>query len=129
MSAVSLTAAKNPSVSTEPQFGKCRTGVRCTAAGVAAAKKLWPVKTAFNLGDRAGVGERAAEKWMQGPRQMSLGAVRELLETDNGYEILTAIMKDSNAQWWFELQCAKRRIELRRAMDKNQQEMRALGDD
>jgi len=129
MPLVSLVSAKNLSGSAEQRFGKSRTGVRCTAAIVAVAKKLWPVKTAFNLGDRAGVGERAAEKWMQGPRQMSLGAVRELLETDNGYEILTAIMKDSNAQWWFELQCAKRRIELRREMDKNQREMRALGDE
>ncbi len=129
MSLLSLDATGNPARDTEVRFGKCRNGFRFIEAMTAVARGLWPKKTAVNLSSRADVSPRMAEYWLACKHEMSLESVQNLIQSDEGYEFLVAFMGDSKAQWWSDVQCVKKRIDIRRKMDEVQQEMRALNDE
>lgn len=45
--------------------------------------------------------------WLAEQTRMSVESVVALLRTDAGYDILTAIMADSKAEWWLVTQVAQ----------------------
>lgn len=77
-----------------------RTDVQWIVSVMAAARALWPVKTAQNLAHKTKVSERAAAFWLAGDRDMSLEAARLLLRSEDGYPFLVALMGDCDARWW-----------------------------
>lgn len=128
MVSVSLGAAKNPHPMTEVTFGNSRKNFRVGDAICAVAKALWPIKTAAHLSASTDVSQRMAEYWLNGKYDMSLESVQKLIRSDEGYEFLSALMGNSTAKWWSDVQVAKRRVELRRTMSETQKEMRSLRD-
>jgi hypothetical protein len=67
---------------------------------MAVAKAFWPQGTPKALAAKTHVSHRAAEFWLAGKYDMSLGAARELLRSEEGYQFLVALMGDCDARWW-----------------------------
>ncbi|MEM1040872.1 MAG: hypothetical protein AAGI12_15535 [Pseudomonadota bacterium] len=92
-----------------------RTAVRASEAICAAARHMWPSKTAINLASRAGVTRRAAELWLSGDNEISGEAQANLLRSDAGFPFMQAIMGGADTRWWrdFERSARLREIEQR----------------
>ena len=88
--------AKGPNLGTSPK----RSELRWISDMMTAARALWPAGTAHHLAAKTNVSPRAAEFWLAGKYDMSLGAARELLRSEEGYEFLVALMGDCDARWW-----------------------------
>jgi hypothetical protein len=67
---------------------------------VNAIKAAWPIKTTAHVAHFTGTTERTVQFWLAGSTRMSVEAVTALLQTDEGYLILEAIMGDCKAEWW-----------------------------
>lgn len=72
-----------------------------------AINALWPKKTAQYVAHLTNCDERTVKFWLAGETRMSVEAVGRLLDTDEGFEILTAIMGDSKRAWWQAMQIAQ----------------------
>lgn len=81
-------------------FGFERSGLPVVEAVSAVARRMWPNKTARHLAVRAGTTHRAAEYWIGQQTGMSADALAELLRSDAGLDMLTAIMGDARPNWW-----------------------------
>jgi hypothetical protein len=75
-------------------------------------RRLWPKKTAQHVSFVTGCDERTVKFWLAGETRMSVESVSKLLATDDGFEILAAIMGEAKPQWWVAVQMAQ---ELRRS--------------
>lgn len=98
---------------------------------VAVLKDIWPRKTISHASYATGVSERAVKYWLAGETRMSLEHVVALLRTDDGYEILEAIMGDCKAEWWLTTKVAHGLRQSRRAIRAQQKridELRAQRD-
>lgn len=77
---------------------------------------LWPKKTSAHVSHFTGTSERNVRFWLAGQTRMSLEAVAALLDTEDGYLILEAVMGDSKQEWWLttknahELRITRRQI-------------------
>lgn len=76
-----------------------------------AINAAWPKKTPSHVRHYTGKTERTVQFWLACSTHMSVVDAAALLRTDEGYEILVAIMGDCQAQWWLTTQNAH---ELRR---------------
>ena len=92
---------------------------------VKVARELWPRKTTNVLADMTGVSERAVKYWLSGQTCMSLENVSDLLRSDDGFEILRAVMGEASPRWWRVAQlaheqddAAKKMKNLERHMDR-----------
>lgn len=86
--------------SAEMSFGFDRSCLPVVEAVARVAARLWPVKTARQLAARAGTTHRAAEYWLGQRTGMSADALAELLRSDAGLDMLSAIMGDARPAWW-----------------------------
>ncbi len=73
---------------------------------ISAIKAAWPKKTAAHVAHFTGTTERTVQFWLAGSTRMSLDAVAALLRTDEGYQILEAVMGDCQAEWWLDTKVA-----------------------
>lgn len=60
---------------------------------------MWPVKTDVELSIRTGTSDRACRDLLAGRGGMSLDAVARLLQSDEGFEFLVALLGDASPQW------------------------------
>lgn len=88
----------------------------------------WPRKTAAQVAYITEMEERTVQFWLAGQTRMSVDAVISLLRTEQGYEILEAIMGDCPAKWWGSMKMAndirKSRIALK-AVEKRHAHLKA----
>lgn len=91
-----------------------------------AIKMAWPRKTASHVAYLTGASERAVQFWLAGSTRMSVDAVTALLRTDEGYDILVAIMGDCRAEWWLTTQNAHELRRTRREIAAAQKRIDAL---
>ncbi len=97
------------------------------SAVIAVARALWPVKTAQNLAHKTQVSERAASFWLAGKYDMSLGAARELLRSEEGYAFLAALVgEDCDARWWKRVKLNASAAETRRALNEQAKKLESL---
>lgn len=94
--------------------GESRNEVRFVEVIMRAAQSLWPRKTAAELSVRTGISHRACEYWMERKSGMSAESLARLLRTDDGFQILEAIIGDAKPVWWRAFKRQVRRAELRR---------------
>jgi len=93
---------------------------------VNAIKHLWPRKTAATVAHLTSTNERTVQFWLACSTRMSVEAVAALLRTDEGYEILVAIMGDCQAEWWLTTQNAHELRRTRRDIAAAQRRIDAL---
>lgn len=79
------------------------------------ARALWPIKSAAALEQYAGVPDRTARAYQRGDREPTASVLRDLLRSNEGYRVLSHIMRDRPPSWWVELERLKRNGE--RALD------------
>jgi hypothetical protein len=103
-----------------------RTTVQWITPVLAVIKAVWPVKTAQNLAHTTQVTERAAAFWLAGQRDMSLDAARALLRSEHGYEMLAALMGDSDARWWKRMKLYAAAAENKRALNEQAKKLERL---
>lgn len=101
MSAASSSIAVSANRGGEHASVKPKDASVITGLIVAAARALWPKKTAQYLAFNANCSERAAEFWLAGKYDMSLPAARDLLRTEHGYEFLVALVGEDCEALWF----------------------------
>lgn len=89
-------------------------------------KHLWPRKTAATVAHLTSANERTVQFWLACSTRMSVEAVAALLRTDEGYEILVAIMGDCQAEWWLTTQNAHELRRTRRDIAAAQKRIDAL---
>ncbi len=65
-----------------------------------AAQRIWPRRTESVMADHAGVSKRAVRFWFAKQTGMSLPAAAALLHTEEGFEILDAIMGEHQPRWF-----------------------------
>jgi hypothetical protein len=70
------------------------------AAVIAAARALWPSKTALELAARTGACERTAKYWLARKCDLSAEHLAELLRSDAGLDVLEALMGEARPDWW-----------------------------
>lgn len=83
---------------------------------VAVLKDIWPRKTAENVAFVTGLQKRAVGYWLAAHTGMKLEHAARLLDTEDGYEILEAIMGDSQEEWWVATKIAHEVHTTRRAI-------------
>jgi hypothetical protein len=76
----------------------------------------WPKKTPAHVSHITGVSERAVQFWLARQTGLSLENVIALLRSDEGYDVLEAVMGDHQPEWWIttknahELRMTRRQI-------------------
>ena len=75
-----------------------------------AARGLLPHKAGTALHFATGFDERLCQKYAAGKVKPSAYFLRALLRSDGGWQWLSALMDGSDAQWWRDLQRARRVI-------------------
>lgn len=106
--------------------GESRNDLRLVAVVMRAAQTLWPRKTAAELSVRTGIKQRACEYWMERKSGMSAESLALLLRTDEGFQILEAIIGDAKPVWWKAFKKSVRRSELRRKQVELAKELEAI---
>jgi hypothetical protein len=85
-------------------------------------RALWPIKTAAELSEKAGISRRKAEYILAGDKSLSGADLIALLRSDHGLHVLTALMGTHRPRWWRDLRRASDLADLRR----RQEEQRRL---
>jgi hypothetical protein len=88
-------------------------------------RAFWPIKTAAKVAYLAGVSERSVKFWLAGETRMSLEHVIALLKTDAGYDILEAVLGDTQVEWWLVTRAAQDVRKSRKAIKREQERIAA----
>lgn len=70
--------------------------------------ELWPVKGPAALAQYARCPDRTARAYSSGDREPPASVLRDLLRGDEGYRVLTHVMRDREPTWWVILQHERR---------------------
>jgi hypothetical protein len=90
--------AKSNNVS-QPTFGVAATSCKWLPA---LAKNLWPTKPAPALHYLTGAPERTCYEWVRGKVDPPSRALVTILQSDQGWRVISHIMRDSKQSWWTE---------------------------
>jgi hypothetical protein len=117
MSVISITTAKNAkarlselSVVQESQLP------RNWANGLVmrAVQAVWPTKTDMALAEKTRRSDRLCRYWIENKYSLSADDLVLLLRTNEGLQILEAVMGDVKPMWWRDFKRSVKRAELRR---------------
>lgn len=126
MAAVSHTAAISQNGRPEQVFGKSCSPVRWVERVIVILRDIYPVKPAASIAADAEVSSRAVEHWFSGARAPSPEALIALLQSENGFHVLSALMGDARPAWWRKFQRGQRIAELRREQEKQRRALEQL---
>lgn len=98
---------ENAKSATGKSFTKNERCFTISSRVVSAINTLWPKKAAQYVSHLTGCDERTVKFWLAGETRMSVESIGALLDTDEGFKILAAIMGDSTRQWWIAAQIAQ----------------------
>jgi len=93
---------------------------------VCVLKAWWPKKTPSHVAHITGVSERAVQFWLARETGLSLENVIALLRSEAGYDILEAVMGDSEEDWWLTTKVAHGLRQSRRAVAAQQKRIDEL---
>lgn len=106
--------------------GEDRNGLRWASAVMRVAKTLWPRKTAAELSVRTGTQLRACEYWLSRKTEMSADALVSLLRSEEGLDILEAIIGEARPTWWKNFARTIELSRLRKAQDDHRRRLERL---
>lgn len=78
------------------------------------ARSLWPTKTDIALMQRTGASDRMCRYFLANKYNLSADNLADLLRSDEGFQILEAIIGEAKPVWWRAFKKSVRRAELRR---------------
>jgi hypothetical protein len=83
----------------QPTFGVVATSCKWLPA---LAKNLWSTKPAPALHYLTGAPERTCYEWVRGKVDPPSRALVTLLQSDQGWRVISHLMRDSKQAWWTE---------------------------
>jgi hypothetical protein len=94
----------------------------------AVLQAIWPLKRDMRLAAITGATDKTARNWLASqPRTAISGdAIAKLLRTEDGLQVLEAIMGDARPAWWRKVQRASRLANLRVTIAKQEQAIRQM---
>lgn len=87
---------------------------------------LWPSKRDMRLAAITGAADRTARDWLALRANYSADALAALLRTEDGLQILEAVMGDARPAWWRKIKRASQLATLRSSIAKQEQAIRQL---
>lgn len=78
------------------------------------ARNLWPAKPDRALAHRTGSSDRMCRYWLENKYRFSSDDLAALLRSNEGFQILEAVMGDAKPVWWAGFKRGVKRAELRR---------------
>jgi hypothetical protein len=114
MGAVSITTAKTPSGGTARSFRNQEGPLPTNSIVMRVAQRLWPTKTDQALAHKTGTSDRMCRYWLANKYKLSADDLAALLRSDEGFQILEAIIGEARPVWWRSFKRSVRRAELRR---------------
>ena len=93
-------AALRANLPSEVGFTQQRGDLQPIDAVILWARRRWPRKTANEVAIRAKVSTRSAATWLSRRGDPSAEAIRNLLHSDEGFEILVVLMAEARPRWW-----------------------------
>lgn len=129
MRTLSTATPKIAKVAGVVSFPKKETSFPALLAVISTINALWPKKTSAHvkhfieklLGSGQGPSERTVRFWLASETRMSVEALIALLRTEEGYQILEAVMGDSREPWWLAAKAAQDIRRSRKAIKREQE--------
>ena len=87
---------------------------------------IWPSKRDMRLAAITGAADRTARDWLALRANYSADALAALLRTEDGLQILEAVMSDARPAWWRKIKRASQLATLRSSIAKQEQAIRQL---
>jgi hypothetical protein len=87
------------------------------------ARALWPLKTDLELAARTQASDRMARYWLQNRFNISADDLANLLRSDEGMQVLEAVMGEARPKWWARMKGSAQRSALRRAQRELQRQI------
>jgi hypothetical protein len=110
----------------ESPCAKSGKSLRPVAAVMAVVQAIWPRKTAAELVVRTGRSERMCQYWLSRKYDLSVDDLAALLRSDEGLQILEALMGDKRPAWWRGFRRQVEIAELRRRTEQSRRRLEAL---
>jgi len=79
-----------------------------------AVRAVWPTKTDMALMAKTKRSDRTCRYWLENKYSLGADDLVLLLHTDEGIQILEAVMGDAKPVWWRDFKRSVKRAELRR---------------
>lgn len=114
MAALNIVATKNAKSSTDSTFRQSGKTFPTNSIVMRVAQKLWPKKTDMVLADKTGASDRLCRYWLENKYNLGADHLAALLRSDEGFQVLDAIIGDARPVWWRSFRRSVRRAELRR---------------
>lgn len=99
---IALTA-NSANLGTAGNCGTSRRKLRSNVRLVAAAREVFPIKTALQLAEITGYPLRTVEAWLTGSVKIPTDAFVALLHSEHGRHFLAGVMADAEPRWWVKL--------------------------
>lgn len=90
------------------------------------ARTLWPTKTDLALADKTTASDRMCRYWLSNRYSLSADGLAKLLQSDEGFQFLEAIMGDARPVWWKRVKQSAQRAALRRAQNELQKQIEQM---
>lgn len=114
MAVLSITEAKNAKSRQESSFLKKGKTLPTNSVVMRVAQSLWPKKTDMVLVDKTGASDRLCRYWLENKYSLGADHLAALLRSDEGFQILEAVIGEARPVWWRSFKRSVRRAELRR---------------
>jgi hypothetical protein len=89
-------------------------------------KALWPTKADAELAARIGLSDRACRQILAERAGLTAEALAALLRTEDGAEVLEALMGDARPKWWRRFKRQMAFADVRRLQDEARARLEAL---
>src|SRR4051812_20169270 len=114
MGVVSITTAKNAKTGAERTFRENGKTLPTNSVVMRVVQSLWPKKADMVLADKTGASDRLCRYWIENKYSLGADHLAALLRSDEGFQILEAVIGDARPVWWRSFKRSVRRAELRR---------------
>lgn len=89
-------------------------------------RSIWPDKTDAELAARIRLSDRACREILASRARLSVEQLGELLVSEDGAEVLEAVMGDAKPKWWRRFKRQMAFAEVRRLQDEARAKLEAL---
>jgi hypothetical protein len=113
-------------VMAEKSNGRLSRPIRGLGTLLPLLRSLWPVKTDAQLASRIGLSDRWCREILAERAGLTAEALAALLRTEDGSEVLEALMGDAKPKWWRKFKRQMGFAEVRRLQDEARAKLEAL---
>jgi len=121
-----LGAGAKSTIPVPERFLRSGTALSATQALLRTLRRLWPLKTDVEMAGRIGLSDRWCRKVLAERAHLSTEGLAALLRTEDGAEVLEALMGDARPKWWRRFKRQMAFADVRRLQDEVRARLEAL---